>query len=136
MQEYCPTEPGAHHLDLWCPARDPRVAHLGSNAERPAERRMRSATSWPRYRVVAPSTQVGAATRGYQSVTRKRGHNAFAAAVIFDSKVARQIVNSWTMPRKSISRSRPCTAGRAKCQVKPPGVAARRTISSAKSGWM
>src|SRR6266436_9309016 len=78
MQEYCPTEPGAHHLDLWRPAPDPRVAHLGSNAERPAERRMRSATSWPRYRVVAPSTQVGAATRGYQSVTRKRGHNAFA----------------------------------------------------------
>ena len=78
MQEYCPTEPGAHHLDLWRPAPDPRVAHLGSNAERPAERRMRSATSWPRYRVVAPSTQVGTATRGYQSVTRKRGHNAFA----------------------------------------------------------
>jgi hypothetical protein len=45
---------------------------------------MRSATSWPRYRVVAPSTQVGTATRGYQSVTRKRGHNAFAPAVIFD----------------------------------------------------
>ena len=84
MQEYCPTEPGAHHLDLWRPAPDPRVAHLGSNAERPAERRMRSATSWPRYRVVGPSTQVGAATRGYQSVTRKRGHNAFAPAVIFD----------------------------------------------------
>ena len=60
------------------------VAHLGSNAERPAERRMRPATSWPRYRVVGPSTQVGAATRGYQSVTRKRGHNAFAPAVIFD----------------------------------------------------
>ena len=39
-------------------------------------------------------------------------------------------------PRTPISKSRPCTGGRAKCQVKPPGAAPRRTISSAKSGWM
>ena len=31
--------------------------------------------------------------------------------------------------RTSTSKSRPCTGGRAKCQVKPPGLAPRRTIS-------
>src|SRR5271166_163465 len=35
--------------------------------------------------------------------------------------LARQITNSWATPRTSISKSRPCTGGRAKCQVKPPG---------------
>jgi hypothetical protein len=48
----------------------------------------------------------------------------------------RQITNSWETPRISTSKSRPCTGGRAKCQVKPPDMAARRTNSSARSGWM
>ncbi len=48
----------------------------------------------------------------------------------------RQITNSWETLRTSTSKSRPCTGGRAKCQVKPPDMAARRTNSSARSGWM
>jgi hypothetical protein len=48
----------------------------------------------------------------------------------------RQIMNSWATPRKSTSKSRPCTGGRAKCQVKPPGIAPRRTDSSASNGCM
>src|ERR1700741_3138223 len=50
--------------------------------------------------------------------------------------LARQITNSWATPHTSISKSRPCTGGRAKCQVKPPGLALRRRISSGRSGWM
>ena len=52
------------------------------------------------------------------------------------SGVERQITNSWATPRTSISKSRPCTGGRAKCHVKPPGLAPRRMISSARSGWI
>ena len=38
---------------------------------------------------------------------------------------SRQMTNSWATPRTSISKSRPCTGGRPKCQVKPPEMAPR-----------
>ena len=43
----------------------------------------------------------------------------------------RQIINSRATPRASISKSSPCTGGRAKCHVKPPEMAPRRTNSLA-----
>jgi hypothetical protein len=50
--------------------------------------------------------------------------------------LAHQITDSWATARTSISKSRPCTGGRAKCQVKPPALAPRMTISLGRNGWM
>ena len=52
------------------------------------------------------------------------------------SSGVRQIINSRATPRTSISKSSPCTGGRAKCHVKPPEMAPRRTNSSAMRRWM
>ena len=40
----------------------------------------------------------------------------------------RQIINSRATPRTSISKSSPCTGGRAKCHVKPPDMAADELV--------
>jgi hypothetical protein len=60
----------------------------------------------------------------------------FAAAVIFDvgcSASDREFVCDAAYIHLEIEA---LYRGRGKCQVKPPGMAPRRTVSSGKSGWM
>jgi len=77
------------------------------------------------------------ARRGADHDSRIRDPNALAhdPRELLISGV-RQIINSRATPRTSISKSSPCTGGRAKCHVKPPEMAPRRTNSSAMRRWM
>jgi hypothetical protein len=80
--------------------------------------------------------QAVSSTRHPPSSLHSRNTTLSSGRDFLMSDVARQITNSWATPRASISKSRPCTGGRAKCQVKPPGWLRGGRSRRAKSGWM